>query len=123
MLHSLKGLIKREQFALHCALTGLFQFFITERRSVFYFIATTSVFTAGWMLGVSATEYLLLTGATVSVWVAEMFNTCVEEILNLLHPGVHPKVKRVKDLSAGAVLFTCICSIVTACIIFLPKIL
>jgi diacylglycerol kinase (ATP) len=122
MLYRMKGMIRREQFAMHCALAGLIQFFVTERRSASYLIATMTVFTAGWLLGVSATEFLFLTGATISVWVAEMFNTCVEGILDLLHPGIHPKVKRIKDLSAGAVLFTCIGSTIIAFIIFLPKI-
>ncbi|MBL7726551.1 MAG: diacylglycerol kinase family protein, partial [Dinghuibacter sp.] len=83
---------------------------------------TTAVFTAGCVLGVSGTEWVLLTGAAGSVWVCEMLNTCVEEILNLLHPGMHPKVKRIKDVAAGAVLLTCMCSVATAGIIFIPKI-
>lgn len=121
MLSILKGIFKRERFALHCATAGLLNFLITEKKSILYTIATTTVFTAGCMLHVSRTEWLLLTGAIASVWVAEMFNTCVEEILNLVHPTHHPKVKRVKDLAAGAVLLTALCSAITAIIIFLPK--
>jgi diacylglycerol kinase len=123
MFNKAKGMLKREQFAVWCAVSGIIQFVKKERRSALYMISTTTVFTAGWVFGATTTEFILLAGAACSVWVSEMFNTCVEEILNLLHPNIHPKVKRIKDIAAGAVALTCACSVITALVIFLPKII
>lgn len=33
-----------------------------------------------------------------------MLNTAIEEICNLIHPTYHHKIKKIKDISAGAVL-------------------
>lgn len=112
---------KKECLAMRCAVTGLVQFFLTERKTIGYTITTIMVIVAGLLTRISGTEWMLLTGAIVGVWVAEMFNTCIEETLNLLHPAQHVKVKRIKDIAAGAVLLTAIGSTITGLIIFLPK--
>lgn len=112
---------KKECFALRCAVAGLVQFFLTERKTIVYTIATIIVLLTGLFCHLNGTEWILLSASIISVWVAEMFNTCIEEILNLLHPAQHTKVKRIKDIAAGAVLFTAVGSIITGLIIFLPK--
>ena len=38
------------------------------------------------------------------VLAAELFNTALEQALDLLHPGLHPAIKLSKDCAAGAVL-------------------
>jgi undecaprenol kinase len=44
-------------------------------------------------------------GLTVaSVLAAELFNTAIEQLLDHVHPGLHPSIKLVKDCAAGAVL-------------------
>ena len=47
------------------------------------------------------------------VLAAELFNTALEHLIDLLHPGLHPSIKIAKDCAAGAVL---ILSISAACI-------
>ena len=34
----------------------------------------------------------------------ELLNSSVEALVDLLHPGIHPEVKAIKDMLAGAVL-------------------
>lgn len=36
----------------------------------------------------------------------ELLNSAIEGIIDLLHPGLHPEIKAVKDMVAGAVLVT-----------------
>ncbi|RMD78671.1 MAG: diacylglycerol kinase [Gammaproteobacteria bacterium] len=46
-----------------------------------------------------------LVGAMVALVVAaELFNTALEELADHLHPERHPRIKRVKDCAAAAVL-------------------
>jgi diacylglycerol kinase (ATP) len=42
--------------------------------------------------------------ASAVVLTAELFNATVEQLCDHLHPDIHPAIKAVKDLAAGAVL-------------------
>jgi diacylglycerol kinase (ATP) len=42
--------------------------------------------------------------ASASVLAAEMFNTAIEELVDHLHPEVHPRIGVVKDCAAAGVL-------------------
>jgi diacylglycerol kinase (ATP) len=55
------------------------------------------------------------------VWVAEIFNTAIEKIMDLISPSYHPEVKLIKDLAAAAVLTTAFIAVIAGAIIFIPK--
>jgi diacylglycerol kinase (ATP) len=55
-------------------------------------------------LKVSALEFALLALSILAVLCAEMFNTSVEAVVDLVSPGYHPLAKIAKDTAAGAVL-------------------
>lgn len=42
--------------------------------------------------------------ACALVLALELINSAVEALIDLLHPGVHPEIKIIKDMLAGAVL-------------------
>lgn len=50
----------------------------------------------------------------------ELLNTSIERMLDMMKPRVHPYVKVIKDLVAGAVLIGAIVSILVGSIVFLP---
>ena len=41
----------------------------------------------------------------------ELLNSAIEGVIDLLHPGLHPEIKAVKDMVAGAVLMTSIAAL------------
>ncbi len=45
-----------------------------------------------------------LLSSSSAVLVTELLNTALEEAMDLIHPELHPVVKRIKDGAAGAVL-------------------
>ena len=53
----------------------------------------------------------------------EMINTAIEKLCDVVHLEQHPLIKKVKDIAAGAVLVSAVFSLITAAIIFLPKII
>lgn len=59
---------------------------------------------AVFFLKVTALEFALLALSILSVLCAEMFNTSVEAVVDLVSPGYHPLAKVAKDTAAGAVL-------------------
>ena len=57
-------------------------------------------------LRVTPLEFALLALSILAVLCAEMFNTSVEAVVDLVSPGYHPLAKIAKDTAAGAVLIT-----------------
>lgn len=57
------------------------------------------------------------------VFITEMLNTAIEFLSDFVSPGIHPQIKKVKDVSAAAVLIASIGAIVIGIIVFLPKII
>lgn len=69
-----------------------------------HFIAAIVVLLAVLFLKVSPMEFALLALSILSVLCAEMFNTAVEAVVDLVSPCYHPLAKIAKDTAAGAVL-------------------
>jgi len=44
----------------------------------------------------------------------ELLNSAVEGVIDLLHPGLHPEIKAIKDMIAGAVLIVSLAALVVA---------
>lgn len=57
------------------------------------------------------------------VFAAELFNSALENLADHLSPEQHENIKKVKDLSAAAVLVSAITAIAIGCVVFLPKII
>jgi diacylglycerol kinase len=76
----------------------------TQRNMRFHVVAGAAVVVLGAVLHLSAVEWALLLLCITSLLVAEMGNTLIELLVDLVSPGYHPLAKRVKDVSAGAVL-------------------
>lgn len=74
-------------------------------------------------LGVSRTQAAVLALCIGFVGAAEVMNTAIEELVNLLHPSRDPRAGRIKDLAAGAVLISAIVAAVAGLLILLPPLL
>jgi diacylglycerol kinase (ATP) len=62
--------------------------------------------------------FFLIIGAALS---AELFNTALEYLCDLLHPNFHPQVGKIKDCAAAAVLVLTIASILIFIIFLATK--
>jgi diacylglycerol kinase len=102
---------------------GLAAFFKREHNSWLHFIATIAILALCGFVGVTKTELLAIVFAIGFVWVAEIFNTCIERVMDYITLERHPDIKFIKDLASGAVLVAAITAIVVALIIFIPKFL
>ncbi len=102
---------------------GIIVFFRYEHNARLHLIAFVVVIFSGWFFHLSATECLAVVFSSGLVFITEMINTAVEKSLNLFSPGWNAEVKIIKDIAAGAVLVAAVVSLVTAAIIFIPKIL
>jgi len=57
------------------------------------------------------------------VFSMEIINSAIEQLADFVSPDYHEAIKKVKDLSAAAVLISALVSVIIACIIFIPKII
>ncbi len=64
---------------------------------------------------------LILTVANILA--AEMINTAIESVVDLISPDYHPLAKFAKDMAAGAVLLLAIAAVVIGILLFGNKII
>jgi diacylglycerol kinase len=85
-----------------------------------------AAFIAGYMgyaLKISTDEWLWVILSIALVLMAELFNTALEFLTDLVSPEYNKQAGHVKDVSAGAVVISALFALVTGVIIFLPKLL
>ncbi len=75
------------------------------------------------ILDLSSIEKSILFLTILVVLSLELINSQIEKFLDLIHPDLHPKVKIIKDFSAGAVLISALGSVIIGLMIFLPHII
>ena len=115
--------VQKRFFGIRHAFNGLGLFFRSESNGRIHALATIAVIGLAAWLGCSAVEWALLALVTAMVWITEMLNTAIEKIMDYVQPEIHPKVKWIKDVSAGAVLVAAIAAVVVGGLILLPKLM
>ena len=103
------------------AFKGIFKFFQQEPNAWIHLAATIIVFIAAAYFEVSSNEIIALIIVMGFVWVAEIFNTVVERVMDFISTKRNSKIEFIKDLAAGGVLIAAITAIVTGAIVFIPK--
>ena len=93
-----------------------------ENNFRYHMLATVSALLTGWATGFTTLEWCIVLMLIGMVYMAEIFNTTVEKLMDELHPDFNPGVGLVKDLAAGAVLVTSITAVVVGSIILIGKV-
>ena len=102
---------------------GMRHFFQNERNGKIQLAIAAVAIAAAALLGISSAEWLAVLVCVAMVIGLEMLNSALEQLCDKVESGYHPVIKTVKDVAAGAVLFTSIISVAIGVIIFLPKLL
>jgi len=105
------------------AFEGINAFFHSQHNAIIHLVLTIAVIVAGIFFNISRVEVLAIVIASGCVWAAELFNTAIERLADVLAKEHHPDIKFVKDISAAAVLLTAVAACITGAIIFIPKLL
>lgn len=77
---------------------------------------------AGIFLGISLTEWCVVTLCIAGVTAAEALNSAVEALADKISPEHDPLIGKAKDVAATAVLIAAIGAAVCGALIFLPRI-
>ena len=91
-----------------------------DQNLSFHLIAAMAVIIAGIVLGITRTEWIMVVMCIGTVIAAELFNTAIEKLVDLVSPERHPVAGQVKDIAAGAVLICAVAAAIIGLIIFIP---
>jgi diacylglycerol kinase (ATP) len=112
----LRKWIKSANFAIE----GILHAARTQRHLRYHFYAASIVLIGSYALGVTRNEFLIIALAVMAVLVAEMLNSAIEAIVDILAPEHHESARAAKDIAAGAVLITAMGSIVVGYVLLFP---
>ena len=105
------------------AIEGFISSFKTERNMKIHILAMFLVVLLGFYFKLNLVEWCFIALAISLVIGAELFNTAIEALVDMVSPEKNPKAKLVKDISAAAVLALAIGDAVVGVIIFIPKLM
>jgi diacylglycerol kinase len=102
------------------AVKGIRHVLKNERNARIHVVAAISALAIGVILGVEPPQLAAICFVILLVFLAELFNTVIEETLDLVDGKNNPKIKQIKDMTAGGVLIAAVGAIIVAIIIFWP---
>lgn len=107
--------------SFRCAWAGIAACTAGERNMKLHLATAFAVTAAGILLNISKTEWLVCLLFFALVIGAELMNTAIEALVDLVCPREDPKAKLAKDAAAGAVLVCAVFSAIAGLRIFLPR--
>ncbi|MER1999541.1 MAG: diacylglycerol kinase family protein [Lysinibacillus sp.] len=94
---------------------------LKEQNFKFHIVAGIIATILGIFTQLTRVEWMVLCIVIGLVLMAEMFNTAIEKVVDLVSPDIHPLAKAAKDISAAAVLVIASVSVIIGILIFIPK--
>ena len=118
--HNDNFLVKRLK-SVRYALKGIILLVATEASIKVQVVIAIVMTVAGFVVGLTSTEWILQLLAIGLVLVAESANTAIEKLSDFIHKDYHKDIGFIKDIAAGAPAFAAIIAIIIGFIIYLPK--
>lgn len=106
------------------AFEGVITIFKEERNMRTHVLLGIFVLICCWFFKVSWSEWLWMILSIFLVIVMEVWNTVIENVVDLItNHDYYPLAKKAKDMAAAAVLMTAGFAVIVAIVIFLPKVI
>jgi diacylglycerol kinase len=102
------------------AFRGLYHILKYEHNSRIHLLAAIMALALGAVFHISLTEWLIIILCIGLVFLAEITNTAIEMLVDMISPQKNEKAGRIKDIAAGGVLVASMVSLVAGIIVFLP---
>lgn len=112
---------QKRKNAFSYASKGIWQFFMEEAHAKIHLIMAILVTVSGFIFQINRVEWIVIFLCIGIVWMAEIINSAIENLVDLISPEKHELAGKAKDLAAGAVLVVSIMSATIGLIIFIPK--
>ncbi len=104
--------------SLNCAIEGILYTARTQKHMRYHFIIAILLMLVSLILHLPLLEFMIFAIAIITLLTAEMINTAIEEVVNLVEEKYNIRAKIAKDVSAGAVLVSAVALLIVAYYIF-----
>jgi len=94
--------------SLKLASKGIVYLFLYHRNMRIIFILGILAFLLGLYFKLKGIELVALCITITLVFMAEIFNTAIEMLMDMLRIKYHTRIKLVKDIAAAVVVLTCL---------------
>lgn len=111
--------MKKQIRSFGFAIAGLWQAIRTESHLRFHLVAGVWVFIFAFLGEFSLTQWAVLCLTVGAVISAELINTAAEDLCDLYTREQKPEIKRIKDISAAAVLVFAVAAAAVAVVLFI----
>ena len=111
----------KESFSF--AIKGIIYLFLFHRNMRIIFLLGIASFLLGIYFKLKAFEFMILCVTISIVFLAEMFNSAIELLIDMFMDKYHTLIKIIKDISAGVVLIASISALIIAYFLFFKRIL
>jgi len=105
------------------AFKGIKQVVVSQHNMWIHIVFALLAIALGFMFEINATEWIAIVLSIGLVLTAEIFNTAIESLVDLISPNFNEKAGKIKDIAAAAVLITAITAVIIGMIIFSPHII
>lgn len=104
------------------ALNGIYCALKSERNMRIHVLIFLIMVAMGIFYQISYLQWTIQLILSAMVIGAELVNTAIERVTNVLFPNYHKEAKVIKDVAAGGVLTICFFAFLIGCIIYIPLI-
>jgi len=105
------------------AIKGIIKEMLSGASFKVMLVFMAGIVAAGIFFGITLIEWALLLLCCGGVLTAEMINTAIESVVDLISKDISPLAEKAKDLAAGAVLVFSLFAAAIGAIIFIPYII
>jgi diacylglycerol kinase (ATP) len=113
--------IKKRFKSFEYAYKGLIHAIKTQHNIWIHIAATVIIVYGGFHYAISPIEWSIILLCIGLVLSAEIINSSIESLTDMVSPEYDKLAGKVKDMAAGAVLFAAIIAAIVGFIIFIPK--
>jgi diacylglycerol kinase (ATP) len=111
--------MKRLLASFRCAFRGLGLALLRERNMALHLFAAGAVCVLGAWRGLRPWGWAAVALCCGLVFAAELFNSAIERLCDLVSPERSRAAGELKDIAAGAVLVCAVCSLAVAAAVFI----
>jgi len=115
--------VKKRLNSFRYAFAGIRNLLVYEHNARIHLLAAILATILGATLKIAPWQWAILAMAIFGVFIAEIFNSAIERLSDVVSPGHHEEIRKVKDYCAAAVLMASILAVIAGLIIFLPELI
>ena len=115
--------LKKRLRSFSYAFAGIRNLLVYEHNFRIHVLVALLATILGIVLHLSLWQWAVIAIAIFMVLIAEIINSAIENLADVVSPGYNEAIKRIKDYCAAAVFLASILAVIAGLLVFLPEIL